>query len=143
MPITHRLLSRRRLLLLALLVLIAAVVLIGLESQCLVTGWLRGEAFYHGRPTSYWAREIGQWRVSCHTTDHEGPPGRGTTYEFERSSREPTTTERYLRRIFGRKEETWPSLLDGDPDGLPVLRELLDDPSPYVQVWAEEGIRRM
>src|SRR6476620_4468884 len=107
--------SRRRLLFFALLVLVAAAVLIGLESQCLVTGWLRGEAFYQGRPTSYWAREIGQWRVSVHTSDHDGPTGQCTSYVFECAMWEPTTTERYLQRIFGRKEATWPSLLDGDP----------------------------
>src|SRR4051794_17187234 len=39
----------------ALLVLISLLVL---ESQCIVSGLLRGEAFYKGRPTSYWKQVV-------------------------------------------------------------------------------------
>jgi hypothetical protein len=31
------------------------------EPTCVVRGWLCGEAFYLGRPTSYWSRELGHW----------------------------------------------------------------------------------
>src|ERR1043166_149159 len=27
-----------------------------------VIGWVRGEAFYQGRPTSYWSMECSQWK---------------------------------------------------------------------------------
>src|SRR5437867_10543521 len=69
--------SRRRLLLLTLFVLVAAVVLIGLESQCLVTGWLRGEAFYNGRPTSYWKLDCERWMATdMMSSAPAGPNGR-------------------------------------------------------------------
>jgi hypothetical protein len=32
-----------------------------LYQSCLLVGWLRGEAFYLGRPTSYWGRELAYW----------------------------------------------------------------------------------
>jgi hypothetical protein len=57
-----RFLMKRRWLVLG----IAIVLLLGLaawfEPTCAVRGWLRGEAFYQGRPTSYWSRELGHWQ---------------------------------------------------------------------------------
>jgi hypothetical protein len=32
--------------------------------QYIVTGWLRGEAFYRGRPTSYWQVRLQAWQGS-------------------------------------------------------------------------------
>ncbi len=40
------------------LVAILAAFAVWLEPTRVVWGWLRGEAFYQGRPTSYWRREI-------------------------------------------------------------------------------------
>lgn len=45
-----------------------ALLLVGLAGVCLhpavrwrVVGWYRGEAFYQGRPTSYWAEQFANW----------------------------------------------------------------------------------
>ncbi len=32
-----------------------------LHQTGIVLGWLRGEAFYQGRPTNYWSRELAGW----------------------------------------------------------------------------------
>jgi hypothetical protein len=44
--------------------LTGAVLLLALLSprgRWAVWGWLRGEAFYHGRPTSYWRSRLADW----------------------------------------------------------------------------------
>ncbi len=41
---------------------LVGIVLCALESQRILTGWLRGEAFYQGRPTSYWRGELEGYR---------------------------------------------------------------------------------
>jgi hypothetical protein len=40
---------------------VAGVFACWLYQSCLLVGWLRGEAFYLGRPTSYWGRELAYW----------------------------------------------------------------------------------
>lgn len=51
---------KRKLAWLAALLLTLAVVA-WFEPTCVVRGWLRGAAFYQGRPTAYWSRELGHW----------------------------------------------------------------------------------
>src|SRR5581483_1331432 len=53
--------SRRRWLLFLTLVLAVAAVC-ALETQRIVTGWLCGEAFYRGRPTTYWRARLAAWQ---------------------------------------------------------------------------------
>ena len=55
-------LSQRRKLLLAGGTLVVLGLGAWFEPTCVVKGWLRGEAFYQGRPTSYWSRELSRWR---------------------------------------------------------------------------------
>jgi len=31
-------------------------------STYIISGWWRGEAFYRGRPTSFWGQELRHWR---------------------------------------------------------------------------------
>jgi hypothetical protein len=57
-PITKRRLIRWSLLLLTFTALAA-----WLDSTRVVWGWLHGEAFYQGRPTSYWERILANWDV--------------------------------------------------------------------------------
>src|SRR3954470_12842024 len=52
---------RKRRLLAGLFVMAFLVVAAWFEPTCAVRGWLRGEAFYQGRPTSYWSRELQHW----------------------------------------------------------------------------------
>jgi hypothetical protein len=53
--------SRRRWLLFGVVILFFAT-LCALETQRIVTGWLRGEAFYRGRPTTYWRGQLTAWQ---------------------------------------------------------------------------------
>jgi len=53
--------TKRRLLRWSLILVILAAFAVWLEPTRVVWGWLRGEAFYQGRPTSWWAAEIGRW----------------------------------------------------------------------------------
>jgi hypothetical protein len=46
---------------LAAVVVVIAVLAVWFEPTGAVRGWLRGEAFYLGRPTSYWGRELARW----------------------------------------------------------------------------------
>ena len=52
--------KRRRLVALAI-VTVGLVGFVFLDPNCLVAGWVRGESFYKGRPTTSWSRELGQW----------------------------------------------------------------------------------
>jgi hypothetical protein len=56
--------SRRRLILFVALVLLVAAVGL-LETQRIVTGWICGEAFCQGRPTSYWQARLRLWQEQC------------------------------------------------------------------------------
>src|SRR4249920_1684066 len=55
--------TKRRLLRWSLLLLILAAFAVWLEPTRIVWGWLRGEAFYEGRPTSYWEAELRHWHA--------------------------------------------------------------------------------
>jgi hypothetical protein len=52
--------KRRRLACLLILAVLAAFA-VWLEPTRVVWGWLRGEAFFHGRPTSYWRYKCDEW----------------------------------------------------------------------------------
>jgi hypothetical protein len=50
--------------------LIGLLLTAAFEPTYCVRGWLRGEAFFEGRPTSYWRSEIDQW-IARHPTPQE------------------------------------------------------------------------
>jgi hypothetical protein len=52
---------RRRLWLALVLLLFVAASFMLPAVRWRVIGWVKGEAFYEGRPTSYWANEIDEW----------------------------------------------------------------------------------
>lgn len=54
--------NSRRVVLGGLLIGILALV-VCLEPTRVTWGWLRGEAFYEGRPTSYWRGELERFRL--------------------------------------------------------------------------------
>src|SRR5271154_6264238 len=70
-----RIKHRLRLCLVLLLLLLVSGLLLAPSVRWPIYGWLRGEAFYQGMPTSYWRSEI------------------------TRLNREPTWAERLLERI--------------------------------------------
>src|SRR5947207_14775168 len=56
----YQILCRKRLAILGFALTIAAIA-VWLEPTRVVWGWLRGEAFYDGRSTSWWERELLRW----------------------------------------------------------------------------------
>jgi hypothetical protein len=53
--------SKRRLIRWSLILAILAAFVVWLEPTRVVWGWVRGEAFYQGRPTSYWRAKCDDW----------------------------------------------------------------------------------
>ncbi len=122
---------------------LAALVVLGgfglwLEPTRVPYGWLRGETFYQGRPTSYWRGEMQQWRYGM------GFAGGGVGWQ-----REPNWLEQKFPEHFPRRLETppfYPSQYQ--PSLKALLHELEVDSSPRVRrnvklcLWATEEIRR-
>jgi hypothetical protein len=133
------------------------------EPTGVIRGWLRGEAFYLGRPTSYWSRELGRWApvdsgviFSIHTRGmkivsdgngdaelprqaiHAGLMWHGR-YSYARTPGLLDKVAGYFSIELDHPDH--PPLLDGDPGAEPVLRELLDDPSETVRAIADHGLR--
>lgn len=81
-------------------------------------GWARGEAFYQGRPTSWWARECRQWELRL------VPSSDGGTLSIIEPDwvRHPTWLEQKLG-LGGHTAEEIPLLL-GEPTAVPVLIQL-------------------
>ena len=110
-----------------------------------VRGTLRGEAFYNGKPTSWWRHELDCWDVSSVllTNQLAGVDGRLIFYE-----RKLTWFEQQRERwISGRSGKVkinhllvGPKILSGGGDAEPVLRSLVDDPSPRVRRMARIGL---
>jgi hypothetical protein len=52
----------KRICLIAVVLALGAGVFALETSTHIPSGWWRGEAFYRGRPTSYWSKEVRHWR---------------------------------------------------------------------------------
>jgi len=126
--------TKRRLFCWSLILLILAAFAVWLEPTRVVWGWLRREAFYQGRPTSWWRNEIAQWKcVGCVGI------GFGSTWFYKR---EPSAIEKVASRFVALPEKAWPTLLDGDDAGREVLQALMRDRDPRIGKLAEEGLKR-
>jgi hypothetical protein len=114
------------------------------EPTLTVRGKLHGEAFFDGKSTSWWRREIANW------SDVFWIEGRGRGGRLIFYHRKPT----WFEQIKERGEQFWakepiflgaaavdPPLLRGDPQAEPVLRALLDDPSPDIRRYARRGLK--
>ena len=55
--------AKRRLIRWSLILAILAAFAVWLEPTRVVWGWLRGEAFYQGRSTSWWRQELSDWQI--------------------------------------------------------------------------------
>src|SRR3954469_2655532 len=101
--------------------------------ECLI-GLLRNEAFFDGKPTSYWSKCLGEalGKEFVRYLDH--PSGLPV---FPPAA--PSRTQSFLERIFPflqdrpRKPK---SILEGDERSIPVLVQLLRDPEPRVRTVA-------
>jgi hypothetical protein len=145
--------TKRRLLRCSLLVVALAAFAVWLEPTRVVWGWLRGEAFYQGRPSCWWAAELGHWDVVF-----LDPTGRPRAVQ---SALEDLVTGKEF--IFLRKKQlAWlgcwlirqepnerPSLeemamgstlLHGEVEAEEVLRELAEHPHSNIRRQAKHGI---
>jgi hypothetical protein len=133
--------------------ILIAVIVIGLTLAGLYEyathvgrGWLRGEAFFDGRPTSWWRQELEQWEIRGWHTVHldRNHNGRNRKWIIPICSRQPTWLQQIQERWLSRQPQQdgakLPIFLTGDDDALPVLRELLDDSSPTVRRFAQIGL---
>ena len=97
-----------------------------------VIGWVRGEAFYEGRPTSYWRRECQRWH-----------PIKYGSLMATAWIRLPSWFEQQHDQLvgipFNPKSGTMP-LCRGDPLSVPVLMELLKDDALHVRWIAIAGL---
>ncbi len=95
-------------------------------------GWAKGEAFYQGRPTSYWRAECERW-------------GGGITWHWNITlgywHRVPSEWEKLLEGVSGSPSATTTKmpLVQGDPESVPVLMELLAS-SAKARLIAMEGL---
>jgi hypothetical protein len=89
----------------------------------ILVGWLRGEAVYRGRPTSYWRqasqRRIEQLWVMAYTDG---------------------SAHRAIAEVFGLHCDPASNDVCGDPAALPVLAEMLRDNDPAVRKWAVTAV---
>jgi hypothetical protein len=94
-----------------------------------VIGWVKGEAFYQDRPTSYWRRE------ALKLSDWQGEQISG------QKPREPSWVEKLLPPdgpfLFANK------VSEGDAALVPVLTEMLTDEDPRVRTQAEWGLKKL
>jgi hypothetical protein len=107
-------------------------------------GWLFGEAFFEGRPTSYWRGDLEQWDIGEDWVTlliyPPPPPTLIRTY-----ARKPSPVAQFLERWLHIRQPATPGvarprLLDGGPDAIPVLQELRNDSSPNIRLFAEIGL---
>ncbi|MBI2805970.1 MAG: hypothetical protein HYX68_13400 [Planctomycetes bacterium] len=137
--------------------LLAAVVLLtlGILYECAThvgRGWLRGEAFFDGRPTSYWRLRCDEWLDRFDTPEAAAPwaqsylgftfvkPGVESSPQLNvivpmfgflgfdaKPARPPNWWKQQWNALCGEKDHCYaPKVLWGIPDAEPVLRELND-----------------
>jgi hypothetical protein len=115
--------------LVALLIVVVGLVHPGIYWRAI--GWIRGEAFYNGRPTSYWHAQLDQYEevwAHCWGQIHVLRP-KNTKFEI------------LVQSIFGIKlDDRGYALWDGDPQAIPVLLELLKYPDCKSRRVAATGL---
>jgi HEAT repeat protein len=110
--------KRRRLLLPLLLLLLLGGLLLVPQVRWPVYGWLRGEAFYQGMPTSYWRQRIQQ-------------------YERPKDAKKQASIDDWIQKlesVFGLLADDLPlDILGHDPGTVAVRLELLQDSDECVR----------
>ena len=103
-----------------------------LDPTHVVWGWLRGEAFYDGRPTRFWRHELTRWHLD----------GKGWGC-IEVWTRDKSWLERVSNSWKGEVDfEAFarPQILQGDATAQDVLKALVQDPSEHIREHAELGL---
>jgi hypothetical protein len=153
--------TKRRLLRWSLILVALAAFAIWLEPTRVVWGWLRGEAFYQGRPTSYWAAELAHWDMPVHPPPKDWGSWRLQIWISHAFS--PTSApieERFKQfrdwllppneEVQSRTAEEFvisclrgPPLLSGDAAARPVLEQLAQHRDSKIRAMAEYGLARV
>jgi hypothetical protein len=138
----NALMNNRWLVRLGVLCIFAAFA-VWLEPTRVVLGALRGEAFYQGRPTSWWANELGRWDVSVEfammSVDGEKICRQRFVY-----ARDDTAWEAWWKARFpSDARPPTPAALTGDPAAETVLTDLTEHPTLQVRRMAEHGLDRL
>jgi hypothetical protein len=142
--------------------LLIAIALVGLTLGILYEcathvgrGWLFGEAFFDGRPTSWWRRELAQWEIIDATPalmlfDGKGNQHLGPSFIYQRDLtwwdrlRQGDWSfwqDRPGRIDFTNNSFSGPPIVSGHAEAEPVLRALVDDPAPRVRRMARLGLK--
>ena len=103
------------------LLLLVGASLLHPSVQWRLIGWVRGEAFFQGRPTSFWKRECRQWE---HRLDENYGMSCVVPWVWVRN---PTELEQRIGQWTGRpaaKTAGKMPLLEGGPLAVPVIVEL-------------------
>jgi hypothetical protein len=125
--------QRPRLFLVVVLVFLVGGLLLVPSVRWPIYGWLRGEAFYQGMPTSWWAKEIEERYDYDFFYIDAIIPGHKLTSWFAETRSSPSLWERLEQRLKPGKAATpvmsairiGAPLLDGDAEALPVLLGLI------------------
>jgi hypothetical protein len=143
-----------------LIVGIEAVIVLAViyfEPSYCVRGILWREAFFDGKPTSYWRDELNQWEVTkeysiswlgySETVYHRNPTRIEAFRErwFPAAQIEPipdADLDLLLKALLAQTtaRRNGPPLLRGGDDAIPVLQALLEDPSPRIRLFAQIGL---
>jgi len=129
-------LLKKRWLWCGLLLLGSVAVLLFPSSRWRLVGWVQGESFYKGRPTSYWRERVKQRKTASSST------GAATASS--------STLWQHLRKHFAGSDitdERRPLLITRgrinipDVDALPVLIELIPDTDADIAAYTFEKLR--
>jgi hypothetical protein len=113
---------KKRWLLLAIFLILLPSAAVWMDPTRVLWGTLRGEAFYDGRPTSFWRSHVLQWD------------------QTEKATR-PLSWVAQLKEYLGwRGSAGRPAVLKGDAAALPVLRDLLLDLDSSVRQQAFDAV---
>jgi hypothetical protein len=147
---------RKRLLLPPVILVLLMFLAVWLDPTRVLWGWLRGESFYQGRPTSYWSREISRLKPHHGTAEENTVAPLLAPHEFQiwilahHGTAEENTVAPVATRVAGwdtgvvtqllnlfRSSEPDTRVLHGDYDlsQIPVLGELLEDRDASVRMY--------
>ena len=120
------------------------------EPTYCVRGTVWGEAFFDGKPTSYWRGERVRWDFEVHRERPTGWCASEPRIRYVAYSRNPTWFENAqagFREQPDDRSHEWlatafrgPRILRAGDESAPVLRALLNDPSPKIRQFAQIGL---
>jgi hypothetical protein len=126
--------KRRRLFWLSLLLLLLVLaVVVFPASRWRIIGWVKGEAFYDGRPTSYWSERIKARHVRHDERSKLILAKANNTYSWTRLWSDLTGRDTEdLSDPLCTQESAYPF---ADTAAVPVMIELLGDPESQVRIY--------